>query len=466
MSTAMRSPAKVQSLRAHEIDGGEKNAGSQTHLARAVTLHLAGKREEALKQLQRAMAANEASAEIYRAMGHIQFELGNFEEAAQELPHTRPGEAAVRHGLVQPGRLPGARWATGTTPRRPSTTPPRWTPRTWRRTLAWACATCGWKTRRSALFAFERCLELSASHTGRAVRQGGGAAIARPSRTRRRSSIRSILGTQSGFRRIALQPDTDRHGEGRLRHGAGVLRAPARTAAGIHRRAGGPGAVGLRGGRPRPDREVLHPAGVGGAGPLRGLVQPGAGAPEIGALASRPPKPTKRPSSCAANRREATPTWASCASNWATPHGARAAYERAVKANPDALAPHLEPGAAAGALRPARRSRAVLPPDAGKALPREEEARFRLGYPAAAAPGLPRRRGGVRRLPEVSARMARSPRQPGAGLQRDGRAGPCRTPVREDARSRSEVGGRAARPGCAWQSRLPTSIPRWSSTCG
>ncbi len=43
----MRTPAKVQSLRAHEIDGGEKNAGSQTHLARAVTLHLAGKREEA-----------------------------------------------------------------------------------------------------------------------------------------------------------------------------------------------------------------------------------------------------------------------------------------------------------------------------------------------------------------------------------------------------------------------------------
>ena len=82
-TTAMRTPAKVQSLRAHEIDGGEKNAGSQTHLARAVTLHLAGKRDEALKQLQRAIAANEASAEIYRAMGHIQFELGNFEEAAK-----------------------------------------------------------------------------------------------------------------------------------------------------------------------------------------------------------------------------------------------------------------------------------------------------------------------------------------------------------------------------------------------
>src|SRR6516162_5386071 len=83
MSTAMRSPSKLQSLRPHEVEAGERTAGSQSHLARAVTLHLAGRREEALKQLQRAIAANEASAEIYRAMGHIQFELGSFEEAAK-----------------------------------------------------------------------------------------------------------------------------------------------------------------------------------------------------------------------------------------------------------------------------------------------------------------------------------------------------------------------------------------------
>src|SRR5215471_3651044 len=82
-TTAIRTPAKVQSLRTPELEVAEKNAGPQTHLARAVTLHLAGKREEALKQLQRAIAANEASAEIYRAMGHIQFELGSFEEAAK-----------------------------------------------------------------------------------------------------------------------------------------------------------------------------------------------------------------------------------------------------------------------------------------------------------------------------------------------------------------------------------------------
>ena len=40
---------------------------------------------------------------------------------------------------------------------------------------------------------------------------------------------------------------------------------------------------------------------------------------------------------------------------------------------------HVEPGAAAGAHRPVGRGRALVPPDSGKA-PREEEARFRLGF--------------------------------------------------------------------------------------
>jgi Flp pilus assembly protein TadD len=67
------------------MDGGEKNpvaATSSGCLARAVTLHLAGKREEALKQLQRTVDVGEASPEIYRAMGHIQFELDAFADAA------------------------------------------------------------------------------------------------------------------------------------------------------------------------------------------------------------------------------------------------------------------------------------------------------------------------------------------------------------------------------------------------
>ena len=62
-------------------DTHAKNASG--HLARAVTLHLAGKREEALKQLQGAISGGQASAEVYRAMGHIQFELGDFAQAEQ-----------------------------------------------------------------------------------------------------------------------------------------------------------------------------------------------------------------------------------------------------------------------------------------------------------------------------------------------------------------------------------------------
>ena len=59
----------------------QTDTGKGDYLARAVALHLAGKREEALKQLQRALAANDASPEIYRAMGHIQFEMGDYRDA-------------------------------------------------------------------------------------------------------------------------------------------------------------------------------------------------------------------------------------------------------------------------------------------------------------------------------------------------------------------------------------------------
>ena len=144
-STAMRTPAKVQSLRTHEIDGGEKAAGSQSHLARAVTLHLAGKREEALKQLQRAIAANEASAEIYRAMGHIQFELGNFDEAAKSyriLVQVKPQYAMGWFNLAVCLERAGA-WEDAAQAFHRAVHARRRT--TWTRTSAWASATCARK---------------------------------------------------------------------------------------------------------------------------------------------------------------------------------------------------------------------------------------------------------------------------------------------------------------------------------
>src|SRR5690349_770832 len=85
--TAIRT-AKIQPLRPTQ-ESSEKSpaaapsSSSQSALARAVSLHLAGKPAEALQQLQSAVAANEASPEIYRAMGHIQFEQGAFNDAGK-----------------------------------------------------------------------------------------------------------------------------------------------------------------------------------------------------------------------------------------------------------------------------------------------------------------------------------------------------------------------------------------------
>src|SRR5579883_938585 len=86
MSTTVIRSVKLPSPRQTELEVLEKDGGANNRagfLARAVALHLAGKREEALKQLQRAVASNESSPEIYRAMGHIQFEQGNFSDAAK-----------------------------------------------------------------------------------------------------------------------------------------------------------------------------------------------------------------------------------------------------------------------------------------------------------------------------------------------------------------------------------------------
>ena len=56
MSTIASRPFKVPPVRASQTDANEKSAlaaATSGYLARAVTLHLAGKREEALKQLER-----------------------------------------------------------------------------------------------------------------------------------------------------------------------------------------------------------------------------------------------------------------------------------------------------------------------------------------------------------------------------------------------------------------------------
>ncbi|MFN8685654.1 MAG: hypothetical protein ACK52Z_12220, partial [Acidobacteriota bacterium] len=52
-------------------------------LARAVALHLEGKRKEALKEIQDAIEDGEQDPELFSARGHLHFELEQFEEAAR-----------------------------------------------------------------------------------------------------------------------------------------------------------------------------------------------------------------------------------------------------------------------------------------------------------------------------------------------------------------------------------------------
>ncbi len=83
MSTAIRT-ARLQPLPQPGPEIKEKPSAPVTGtvaLARAVSLHLAGKPDEALKHLQRA-STTDGSPEMFRAMGHIQFELGDFQEAS------------------------------------------------------------------------------------------------------------------------------------------------------------------------------------------------------------------------------------------------------------------------------------------------------------------------------------------------------------------------------------------------
>lgn len=55
--------------------------GNKT-LSRAVALHLEGKREAAARTLSKAIEAGEHDPALYAALGHVQFELRDFEHAA------------------------------------------------------------------------------------------------------------------------------------------------------------------------------------------------------------------------------------------------------------------------------------------------------------------------------------------------------------------------------------------------
>jgi protein O-GlcNAc transferase len=185
MSTsAIRTTGKVQSLRPVEktpdrlndrvndrsndksADPGStahRSALSNGYLARAVALHLSGKRDEALEQLRRAVAANEATPEVYRAMGHVLFELNDYAESAksyQALVRLKPGYAMGWFNLaVSLERMSEWEEASEAFERACELEPGNLDAH-----LGLGVCRLRLEDPKSALFAFEHCLELAPDH--------------------------------------------------------------------------------------------------------------------------------------------------------------------------------------------------------------------------------------------------------------------------------------------------------------
>src|SRR5262249_23224744 len=58
-------------------------ANAPASLAKAVSLHMEGKLNEALQEINRALEAGEESADVYFAKAQIQFELQQYEDASK-----------------------------------------------------------------------------------------------------------------------------------------------------------------------------------------------------------------------------------------------------------------------------------------------------------------------------------------------------------------------------------------------
>src|SRR5579872_2443539 len=61
--------------------GAAKTPAGSASLGKAVALHLEGKTDAAVKELQSAIAGGEHLAELYPALGHLQFEQQKFADA-------------------------------------------------------------------------------------------------------------------------------------------------------------------------------------------------------------------------------------------------------------------------------------------------------------------------------------------------------------------------------------------------
>ena len=357
-------------------DAKEKG-GTSGHLARAVALHLAGKREEAVKQLQSASASGKAPAEVYRAMGHIQFELEDFQQAEKSyraLVRLKPQYAMGWFNLaVCLERLGNWDQALEAFHKACSLEPSHLDAH-----LGLAIAHLRLEDPKSALFSFERCLELHAGHEdalfGKAValQSLGHADDAAEIFQRLLESNPESEEALSNLILIGMSKedfDMVREYSERL-----LDMRP-----GFHGRAGRAGRLVRRRPRARAHRQVLHAAGLGRARTFRGLVQSRPGSPE-----SRPPRTGRRslrrgPQAAAAIRRSLHQP----GNRARTARRPRPGPARLMK-RPCRLAPNRSrPSGTWGFCwnTPGNWKR----PSVGTSrcwskAPKEEEARFRLGY--------------------------------------------------------------------------------------
>jgi tetratricopeptide (TPR) repeat protein len=104
MSTTAVKISKVQPLRAPEADGVDKKNASAAHLARAVALHLAGKREAGIDFMRRALAVDARNADCHFNLAKALQALGRLDEAALHFGETiaiRRDEGAAHLGLAE-----------------------------------------------------------------------------------------------------------------------------------------------------------------------------------------------------------------------------------------------------------------------------------------------------------------------------------------------------------------------------
>ena len=82
-------------------DSSEEKGGRSRSLATAVSLHLEGKAEEALRELRRAVERGENKPAIFSAMGHILYELQRYQEGVEAYSHLIQLEPHHRSGYFK-----------------------------------------------------------------------------------------------------------------------------------------------------------------------------------------------------------------------------------------------------------------------------------------------------------------------------------------------------------------------------